>query len=164
MTQQLYDSLVAILGAPIDVIQVAENDIVALWQPVTDRTLDDCVYGNRRGCFDHVCINRISANLEYVHVYMYQHGFVVPEYYKTHLYLRTDYFKADEYNSFVDKYIWVAEQFGFTEPVPRKVPELTALLYTDVNDLETIIFASKEYGDRLDSSFIYSGEAFSGEW
>lgn len=163
MTQQLYDSLVFILGEPIDTIQVAEDDIVGLWQPINDRTLDDCVYGNRRGCFDHVCVNRISANLEYIHVHMYQHGFVIPEMYKTHLYLRTDYFKADAYNSFVDKYTWIAEQCGIAEHIPRKVPELTALLYTDVNDLEMMVVLSKDFDDRMSSSYFYSGEAFCGE-
>lgn len=163
MTQQLYDSLVLLLGEPIDTIQVAEDDVVGLWQPINDRTLEDCVYGNRRGCFDHVCVNRISANLEYMYVHMYQHGFVIPTFYKTHLYLRTDYFKADEYNSLVDKLLWIAEQCNITEGLPRKVPELTALFYTDVNDLENVILASKEYDDLIASGYLYSGEVFSGE-
>ena len=105
MTQQLFDSLVFLLGEPIDTIQVSEDDVVGLWQPIGDRTLDDCIYGNRRGCFDHVCVNRISANLEYIHVHMYQHGFVIPEMYKTRLYLRTDYFKDIQPPKFVAYYI-----------------------------------------------------------
>lgn len=163
MTQQLFDSLVFLLGEPIETIQVAEDDIVGLWQPINDRTLDDCVYGNRRGCFDHVCVNRISANIEFMHAHMCKHGFVVPEPYKTHLYLRTDYFKADEYNKFVDMLWWIAEQCDVTEGLPRKVPELTALLYTDVNDLETIILAAKKYDDIVASSYLYANEAFCGE-
>lgn len=163
MTQQLFDSLVDLLGAPIDTIRVSEDDVVGLWQPINDRTLDDCVYGNRRGCFDHVCVNRISANIEYMHVHMYRHGFVIPNLYKTHLYLRSDYFKADEYNNFVDMILWIAEQCDITDGLPRKVPELTALLYTDVNDLETIIIASKAHDDTIANAFWYSSEAYCGE-
>lgn len=164
MTQELYTSLVELLGEPQEAIQVSDDDIVGYWTPVIDRTLNDCVYGNRRGCFDHVCINRISANLEYIHIKMAENDIRVAEMYKTHLYLRTDYFKADEYNRFVDLFLEVAELSNIDDNLPRKIPELTALLYTDINDLESITFAARIYSETISSSVLQSGEVFSGEW
>lgn len=163
MTQQLFDSLVLILGEPLEIINVAEDNVVGFWQPINDRTIDDCVYGNRRGCFDHVCINRITANIEFMHVYMFQHAIVVPQFYKTRLYLRSEYFKADQYSAIVDELLWIAERCYVTNDPPRKVPELTALLYTDINDLEGIIIAAKGFVDRINLSYIYSGEVSCGE-
>lgn len=163
MTQELFDSLVEVLGEPNSVIRLSEDNIVGYWEPITNRTLDDCVYGNRRGSFDHVCVNRISANIEYIHVDMQRHGVLVREPYKTHLYKRTDYFKADEYAKLVDLQLWIAEQYGMTEPVPRKVPELTALLYTDVNDLETITQKTDSLINAIGASCFYANEACCGE-
>lgn len=164
MTQELFDSLVELLGQPQETIQVAEDDIVGYWTPIIDRTLGDCVYGNRRGCFDHVCINRISANLEFMHVRMAENDIKVAEPHKTHLYLRTDYFKANEYNYFVGRFLEIAELSNIEDNLPREVPELTALLYTDINDLESITFIAKVYNETISSSVLQSGESYSGEW
>lgn len=163
MTQQLFDSLVLILGEPLDTLSTVDGEVVGFWEPITDRTLDDCVYGNRRGCFDHVCVNRISANLEYIHVYLQQYSYIIPSMHKTRLYLRSEYFKADAYNVLVDKHIWLAMLINYEESLPRHIPELTALLYTDVNDLEKIVMAAKRLGEQTELGYLYSNEVFSGE-
>lgn len=71
MTEDKYNAVVAILGPPNEVLTgqppyATEQDIFAWWTPVIDRTLDDCVYGNPRGCIDQTLLNRLESDIDYI--------------------------------------------------------------------------------------------------
>lgn len=76
MRYATYLRVVEILGPPahtiitnVRVLKTGEEEIreiEAWWPPVFDRVLEDCVYGNHKGCIDRVLLNRLECNLRYV--------------------------------------------------------------------------------------------------
>lgn len=58
---------------------VAYVEVFAWWTPVTDRVLDDCVYGNSKGCIDSVLLNRLEADTDYIKYLLDEHHLKVSE-------------------------------------------------------------------------------------
>lgn len=75
MLTSKYNNVVSILGPPDASFTRTEtavpsgavtNMTFAWWMPVTNRTLNNCVYGDPIGCIDRVLMNRLEANADYV--------------------------------------------------------------------------------------------------
>lgn len=68
-----YEQVLLTNGPPTEKIELQaivdgkkETVIYAWWTPVTDRTLADCVYGNKKGCIDSTLLNRLESNAEFI--------------------------------------------------------------------------------------------------
>lgn len=59
--------------------RTAYIEVFAWWTPVTDRVLDDCVYGNSKGCIDSVLLNRLEADTDYIKYLLDEHHLKVSE-------------------------------------------------------------------------------------
>lgn len=102
MTQEVYDTIKAMLGEPLHSIQ-SGPDIYAFWTPVTDRVLADCVYGNPKGSLSPAVCNRVAANLEFCSYLLKQLGnSIIPPAVAT--WSRNDYVFVTDLEAFHSQY------------------------------------------------------------
>lgn len=144
MTQAIYDQLVTLLGEPqytivTNVSVGGKKAPYGMWTPVIDRAASDCVYGNRKGCWDWLVANRVDANMSFLKAYLYQYGWSLHIKEMPFVYTREQYFRASQYKRICDNYSTLIAflKVSSLEPVYHGAGE--ALHYNDINILESFV-------------------------
>ena len=161
MTADTLTMLTEQLGTPLDVLKLDENSFVALWQPVYDRTLTDCVYGNEKGSLGFKTLNRICANAEYIKESILSDGDLIDLSYVADVYAREDYIFLDDINKLIEVYN-VFQHYLNMGPL-NMLSSNNALSYTTVNELEKIIADTQGVLENMRAAYVYADEIFSGE-
>jgi hypothetical protein len=141
-------------------------DIAAWWQPVFDRTLDDCVYGNPKGSITFQTLNRIEADTEFLiqrfrqcWIWYDQNVFVQPA-----KWLRTLYFRISELNRIKQNIINIrkAKVVNIDTPMLTTGSAEDPQHYTTFNDMERILFDIYDSLQRLIDDWLYCGMFYPG--
>lgn len=168
MTHEMYQQLVALLGTP-DTTLIGKTSYSSkpvpygLWTPVTDRTIFDCVYGNRKGCWDWLVANRVDANMSFLKAYLYQFGFTVHIKEMPFVYTREQYFRAAQYQRICTNYSTLNRflQVSTLQPVWHVAGE--ALYFEDINILERYVVETLDTVLRMYPSQFVCGTISCGE-
>lgn len=137
-----YNELCAQLGSPLVMQPITQHNnlgpsCVAFWQSVYDRTLADCAYGNRKGCLDMCCFNRIEQNMQYLKYCIEQQG-IYPLAFTQPVQYRNNYLYLSMWNRLKRAMLGCKE--CFENVCTFQNIELSApcelIHYTQVNDLE----------------------------
>lgn len=168
MTDEMYQQLVELLGTPAMTLTGKTSRSSAyvnygLWTPVTDRVLADCVYGNRKGCWDWLVANRIDANMSFIKAYLYQFGVTVHIKEMPFVYTREQYFMVEQYQRICTNYATLNRflQVSTLQPVWHNAGE--GLFYEDINILEKYIVETLDAILQLFPDQLMCGTASCGE-
>lgn len=166
MKQTLLNELTEILGVPIDTCDVVSADgavigISGYWEPIVDRTLADCIYGNQKGSLDYITLNRLEANLCYIVARLHKMGYSCKVEEFTKVWSKTDYIFVADYNRIATNYNKLA--FFLAEDFLPLHSEGDYLPYEEVNILETFCLSVlSDIKCILDSTYCCN-EIFCGE-
>lgn len=162
MTADTLTMLTEQLGTPLDVLKLDENNFVALWQPVYDRTLTDCVYGNEKGSLGFKTLNRICANAEYIKESIYKDGELIPTDYVATVFAREDYIFIADINTLIEVYNVFEEYLhGSKELTPMTSDK--PLTFDIVNTIEKIIADTQLTLENMREAYVFAGDIYSGE-
>lgn len=107
-------------------------------------------------------LNRVGQAIQYLCDEMYARG------YEIHVSPKTNWIEADiPLSSQMDHYLEdlckiraVLMHPSTTPPAP---PDMEQLVYTEANDIESILFITNKLMEWMDSIYFYAGDLFAGE-
>lgn len=129
--------------------------------PVFDRVLEDCIYGNSKGCIDSETLNRIENNVQYLKELFDMHNiFYVKDITTVTTWTRTMYFRIDALNRIKSNIL----QLRASTVINTDTPNITLdqaeqpQLWNVWNDMERILFDIAAAFVRLDEDYLFCGE------
>ncbi len=127
------------------------------WQaPVFDRTAADVAAGADKCYFSAELLNRIEGNIEYL-----AKLFGVPV--VAHTWAATDFLTLAQVQRILEGLAAVRDAY-YAMPGSPNIPAPPATMWSDVNDIEKILWGIKELWDRNTARLkIYAGEAYAGD-
>lgn len=112
--------------------------------PVFDRTLEDAVYGNPKGCVDAVTLNRIEGNTNYLFQRFKEHHIPYGIDYVPVLraWDRTKYIRVSTFNDIKHNIMHLrASAFRYNStPILTDSQAYDGVPYTELNDMEKILY------------------------
>jgi hypothetical protein len=165
MTQVVYDRLLAELGVPQRSQKISNpndpsNVIVAFWEPIWDRTLEDCVYANPKGSLTFITLNRIEANLEYISEMLRAMGHVPPTILRSPSWGRTEYVKEGDLERIRQNYLYVKGIIK-SRLDPRQLAAFAVVWFTDINILEQLAWEAEQVLTTIENVWVRSAQMLS---
>lgn len=177
MRYSTYLRVVEILGPPARTIvtnmkthktgEEEIKEIEAWWPPIFDRVLEDCVYGNHKGCIDRVLLNRLECNMRYV-----KHRLNVlsyfPYFYNNAAFPwdRIHYYKQNSMNGIEQSIKNMQKDFakypGMSEIILSQADR--AIDFNQINLLEYSLYDLNYLIDVLYANALYSDTCYVGEF
>lgn len=169
MTPEQFAVCVEQLGEPIEKVILGrkQDSIEAFWQPVFDRVLADCVYGNNKGCLDAAFLNRNEANISYLkYVTKLLKMSVAIERNSAFAITREKYVYYEDLRKLVSSATRVFHVFKGTldayDPIPFGAGE--RITYVHANRLEAAIWNTYVLQQLILEGYQYANDMYSGHF
>lgn len=117
----------------------------AWWAPVVDRTLEDCVYGNPKGCLSAEVLTRIEADSDFLFWYALQLGYYTQDLYPMDSWDMTKYALWNKLEN-IRTNVRIVRSQGFLDiatPEPPALVVKAAVPHTTINDWEQVLLDTK---------------------
>ena len=129
---------------------------------VTDRTAADVRFGRDKGFYNATDLNRVGAAVEYVAGRFTALGYDCPVTVKKD-WLASDIPTAEQLETYRQNIVTLRSQIAVMASTPETPETMRFLDYLKANDIEQILLAAEDTLRRLEKTFWYSGEIYSGE-
>lgn len=129
---------------------------------ITDRTRADVANQTDKGFYNASDLNRVGAAVEYVAGRFTALGYDCPVTVKKD-WLTTDAPTASQMEAYRQNIVTLRSQIAVMQSTPEAPASMAGLDYVKANDIERILLAVEDTLRRLEKTFWYSGEIYSGE-
>ena len=129
---------------------------------ITDRTRADVANQTNKGFYNASDLNRVGAAVEYIAGRFTALGYACPVTVKKD-WLTTDAPTASQLETYRQNIVTLRSQIAVMQSTPEAPASMAGLNYVKANDIERILLAVEDTLRRLEKTFWYSGEIYSGE-
>ena len=129
---------------------------------ITDRTRADVANQTDKGFYNASDLNRVGAAVEYIADRFTALGYACPVTVKKD-WLTTDAPTASQLETYRQNIVTLRSQIAVMQSTPEAPASMAGLNYVKANDIERILLAVEDTLRRLEKTFWYSGEIYSGE-
>ena len=129
---------------------------------ITDRTRADVENETDKGFYNASDLNRVGAAVEYIAGRFTALGYACPVTVKKD-WLTTDAPTASQMEAYRQNIVTLRSQIAVMASTPEAPASMAGLNYVKANDIERILLAVEDTLRRLEKTFWYSGEIYSGE-
>lgn len=129
---------------------------------ITDRTAADVAQRTDKGFYNASDLNRVGAAVEYIAGRFTALGYACPVTVKKD-WLTSDAPTASQMEAYRQNIVTLRSQIAVMASTPETPETMRFLDYLKANDIERILLAVEDTLRRLEKTFWYSGEIYSGE-
>lgn len=129
---------------------------------ITDRTRADVENETDKGFYNASDLNRVGAAVEYIAGRFTALGYACPVTVKKD-WLTSDAPTASQMEAYRQNIVTLRSQIAVMQSTPEAPASMAGLNYVKANDIERILLAVEDTLRRLEKTFWYSGEIYSGE-
>ena len=129
---------------------------------ITDRTRADVANQTAKGFYNASDLNRVGAAVEYIADCFTALGYACPVTVKKD-WLTSDAPTASQMEAYRQNIVTLRSQIAVMASTPEAPASMAGLNYVKANDIERILLAVEDTLRRLEKTFWYSGEIYSGE-
>lgn len=129
---------------------------------ITDRTRADVANQTDKGFYNASDLNRVGAAVEYIAGRFTALGYACPVTVKKD-WLTSDAPTALQMEAYRQNIVTLRSQIAVMASTPEAPASMAGLNYVKANDIERILLAVEDTLRRLEKTFWYSGEIYSGE-
>jgi len=107
-------------------------------------------------------LNRVGQAIQYICDELYSRG------YEVHVSPKTNWVEADiplpsQMNHYLEDLRKIRAVLTQPSTTPAAPPDMEQLVYTEANDIESILFITNKLMEWMDSIYFYAGDLFAGE-